>query len=85
MTWHVQYRKKTTDRLERYSSPEVAIEVACRLIDGGCDVYGIGTGPLADSITKAQIARIYAIWARTRPVIDQMKTISVDTAISVQA
>ncbi len=47
-------------------SPELAIESACRLIDDGADVYGIGTGPLAASIARDQIARVYALWARAR-------------------
>jgi hypothetical protein len=66
MDWHVQYRERGTDRIERYESPEEAIEAACSLIDGGVDVYGIGTGPLTDSIARDQIARIHAIWARTK-------------------
>jgi hypothetical protein len=66
MSWHVQYRKDATDHIERYPSPERAIEAACRLIDDGCDVYGVGTGPLTDSIEKEQIARIYAMWARAK-------------------
>ena len=45
-----------------YPTPERAIEAACRLMDAGCDVYGIGTGPLTDSIGREQIARIYALW-----------------------
>jgi hypothetical protein len=66
MTWHVQYRRGAAEVVARYPSPELAIETACRLIDDGCDVYGIGTGPLADSIAKDQISRIYAIWARAK-------------------
>jgi hypothetical protein len=66
MTWHVQYRKDAADHIERHSSPERAIEAACRLIDDGYDVYGVGTGPLTDSIERDQIARIYAMWARTK-------------------
>ena len=66
MTWHVQYRKGATDHIERHPSPERAIESACRLIDDGCDVYGVGTGPLRDSIEREQIAGIYAIWARAK-------------------
>jgi hypothetical protein len=62
MTWHVQYRLGTVDRVGRYPTPELAIEAACHLIDGGCDVYGIGTGPLTDSIGRDQIARICALW-----------------------
>jgi hypothetical protein len=50
----------------RHPSPERAIEAACRLIDEGCDVYGIGTAPLTDSIERKEIAHIYAMWARAR-------------------
>jgi hypothetical protein len=66
MTWHVQYRNKAGDHIVERPGPELAIEAACRLIDDGCDVYGIGTGPLTDSIDKEQIARIYAMWTRPR-------------------
>jgi hypothetical protein len=54
------------DRIGMHPSPELAIEAACELIDQGCDVYGIGTGPLSDSIARNQIARIYDIWARAK-------------------
>ncbi len=64
MTWHVQYRDGSADHVVRYPTPELAIEAACRLIDAGHDVYGIGTGPLSDSIGRHQIARIYDLWAR---------------------
>jgi hypothetical protein len=64
MPWHVQYRKDGSDHIARFPSPEAAIEAACRLIDEGCDVFGIGTGPLSDSIARDEIARIHAIWAR---------------------
>jgi hypothetical protein len=67
MVWHVQYRKDSTDQITRHPTPEQAIEAACRLIDDGCDVYGIGTGPLTDSIRRDQIARIYAFWAKAKP------------------
>jgi hypothetical protein len=66
MMWHVQYRKDAVSHLARHPSPEEAIEAACRLIDDGCDVYGVGTGPLTDSIDREQIARIYAMWARAK-------------------
>ena len=49
-----------------HPSPPDAIETACRVIDDGYDVFGIGTGPLTDSIERDQIVRIYALWARTR-------------------
>ena len=67
MDWHVQYRKDGADHLAMHPSPERSIEAACRLIDDGCDVYGIGTGPLTDSIAREEIARIYAFWARAKP------------------
>jgi hypothetical protein len=66
MTWHIQYRKEATDRIQRHPSPERAIEAACCLMDEGCDVYGIGTGPLTDSIDREQIARIYTMWVREK-------------------
>ena len=66
MTWHVQYRNGTKDCVQQHLTPEQAIEAACRFIDAGQDVYGIGTGPLTDSIGKAQIARIYTIWERAK-------------------
>jgi hypothetical protein len=65
MKWHVQYRRDSEDLIAEHPSPEQAIEAACGLIDEGCDVYGIGTGPLSDSIGPEHIARIYALWART--------------------
>ena len=66
MTWHVQYREGAADHIERFGGPELAIEAACRLIDEGRDVYGIGTGPLTDSIGKDEIAKIYAMWDRAK-------------------
>jgi hypothetical protein len=65
--WHVQYRRDTIDHVGGYPSPEAAIEAACRLLDDGCDVYGIGTGPLTDSIGRKEIARIYAMWVKAKP------------------
>jgi hypothetical protein len=67
MDWHVQYRQAATDHVGWHPSPERAIEAACRLIDAGHDVFGIGTGPFTDSIGQVEIARIYDIWARAKP------------------
>jgi hypothetical protein len=66
MEWHVQYREGRIDRLAMFPSPETAIEAACRLMDDDRDVFGIGTGPLTDSIGKPEIARIYALWTRVK-------------------
>ena len=54
MEWYVQYRKDTVDHIVRHPTPEQAIEAACLLMDDGCDVYAIGTGPLGDSIAIDQ-------------------------------
>ena len=67
MTWFVQYKQVDSDHLVQTGTPEQAVETACRLLDDGCDVYGIGTGPLTDSIGKEQITRIYEMWDRTKP------------------
>jgi hypothetical protein len=66
MEWHVQYSSQGVEHVERYPTPEVAIEAACSLMDHGCNVYGIGTGPLADTIGRDEIARIFAMWSRTK-------------------
>jgi hypothetical protein len=66
-TWHVQYRKNAIVCIERLPNPAQAIERACRLLDGGHDVYAIGTGPLTDSIGPDVIAKIYAEWVRAKP------------------
>jgi hypothetical protein len=51
-----------------HPTPEAAIVAACRMMDEGRDVFGIGTGPLEESISPEQIACIYTIWVReTRP------------------
>ena len=50
----------------RHPTPEQAIETACQLIDEGCDVFGIGIGPLTDSISKDEIAKLYGFWLRAK-------------------
>jgi hypothetical protein len=64
--WHVQYRKNEVEHIGWFATPEEAIETACGLIDDGCNVFGIGSGSLDDSISKEQIARIYALWAKAK-------------------
>ena len=46
MTWHVQYRREGSEHIVRAPSTAAAIKAACELIDEGCDVFGVGTGPL---------------------------------------
>ena len=64
MAWHIEYRKDAKDYIVWHASSALAIEAACCLIDEGYDVYGIGTGPLANSIGRVEIALICAVWAR---------------------
>jgi hypothetical protein len=67
MTWRVQYSLNRADITARFSTPEAAIEAACELIDSGHDVTAIGIGAdPPDSISRGEIAKIYAIWARER-------------------
>jgi hypothetical protein len=73
MTWHVQYRNDGVDHVVMHPTPEEAIEAACRLIDDGCDVYGIGTGPLTDSIARDEIGRIYSFWARAKRPFNDLR------------
>jgi hypothetical protein len=63
--WFVQYRSAGTDHLERTETPEEAIALACRRLDSGHDVFGIGTEEPPVSIGREEIARIYQIWVRT--------------------
>lgn len=72
MDWHVQYRKDGTQQVVRHPTPEEAIDDACKLIDNGYDVFGIGTGPLTDSIAKDEIAEIYDIWVRAKYSIGEI-------------
>jgi hypothetical protein len=43
------------------ATPQGAIELACRLMDGGADVFGIGMGEPPVSIGRDEIARIYRL------------------------
>lgn len=66
MTWHVRFHADSADRISRFASPEAAFVAACRLMDDGYAVSGIGTGPLDNTISPEMIARIYAIWTREK-------------------
>jgi hypothetical protein len=72
MDWHVQFQKDEIHDVVRHPTPEAAIEDACKLIDGGYDVFGIGTGPLTDSIAKDEIAKIYDLWVRAKFPFDEI-------------
>ena len=66
MEWHIQYRDKAVEHVDRYPSSQRAIDAACRLIDAGCDVHGIGSGTLADSAGEETIAQLYQMWMRKK-------------------
>ena len=66
MPWYVRYEQNEVKHLERYPTPETAIEAACQMIDDGFDVFAIGTGPLSDAIEREEIARIYRLWVRAK-------------------
>jgi hypothetical protein len=67
--WHVQYILDTQQHVAMHPTPEAAIEAACRLMDAGHYVYGVGVGPLSDSIGPKEIARIYALWASAKNLL----------------
>ena len=62
--WHVSYRSGATDNILLCLCRNDAIDAACRLIDHGCDVYAIGTGPLTDSMSRVEIDRMYIVWGQ---------------------
>jgi len=67
MTWHVQYKHDAKEIVFCYTSPELAIQAACKLIDYGYEVFGIGTGPLTDCIDYAHICKICALRGGSKP------------------
>ena len=64
MEWCVHYASDGADRVEQAETPEEAIALACRLLDSGADVFGIGMDEPPVSIGRDEIARIYEIWVR---------------------
>jgi hypothetical protein len=66
MEWHVQFRRDAADHIDWHQNQEEAIDAACRLVDGGIDVFGLGTGPLTDAIGPEFIDRLYQLWAREK-------------------
>ena len=54
MEWSVRYTTDGADHLERAETPQAAIELACRLMNGGADVFGMAwvSRPLRSGETK---------------------------------
>jgi hypothetical protein len=67
MDWIARLSESGTDRLPRTLTPGLAIDAACRLLDNGCPVLGIGTGELNDSNEADEIAGICHLWVRAKP------------------
>jgi hypothetical protein len=65
-TWHVRFRFDGTDNVARYPTELAAIEAACRLIDDGCRVFGIGPRLRDDTLNKDQIACVHELWAKAK-------------------
>jgi hypothetical protein len=66
MTWHVRFRFDGTDNIARYPTELAAIEAACRLIDDGCRVFGIGPRFRGDTLNKDQIACVHELWTKAK-------------------
>jgi hypothetical protein len=64
MEWSVQYTSDGADHEERTETPEEAIALACRLLDSGADVFGVGIAKPLVSIGRDEIARIHRTWVR---------------------
>ena len=60
MAWDIRYNRDGVEHLSAHPTAESAIEAACRLVNEGCAVYGIGTGLATTSIDEEEIARICA-------------------------
>ena len=69
MEWSVQYTSDGADQFGRTETAEEAIELACRLLAGGADVFAIGLGEPPVSVGRDEIARIYRTWARAEPAM----------------
>jgi hypothetical protein len=61
MDWHAQYRRGRAYQVDWFDTREVAIEAACRFLDGGHEVFAIRTETLSDTIGKDDVARIHAL------------------------
>jgi hypothetical protein len=69
MEWTVQYTSDGANHLGRTETSEEAIELACRLLAGGADVFAIGLGEHPVSVGRDEIARIYRTWVRAESVL----------------
>jgi hypothetical protein len=68
MTWDIRFSRDDLDHLESYPTAETATEAACLLIDQGCDVHGIWTGHLTETIDREQILQTYSFRIKPQPM-----------------
>jgi hypothetical protein len=64
MEWFVQYTADGADQVQYTETPEEAIALGCRFLDGGANVFGIGMEEPPVLIGRDEIARIYRTWVR---------------------
>jgi len=69
MEWSVQYNSHGADHVGRTETSEEAIELACRLLAGGADVFAISLGNHPVSIGRDEIGRIFRTWVRAEPAM----------------
>jgi hypothetical protein len=67
MAWYVRFRFDGAGHIDRHPTKEAAIEAACHLIRGKCEVVAIGAVPRDISYNRDQIARMYADWSKIQP------------------
>ena len=66
MDWFIQHHSGGFDYITMRQSLDEAIETACRLLDEGCDVTGIGHKTLDNVVPMQDIESIYSIWVRAK-------------------
>ena len=68
MAWYVRFRFDGAGHIDRHPTREAAMEAACRLIKGKCEVVAIGAVPREiGPLKKDEIDRMYAEWSKQHP------------------
>jgi hypothetical protein len=68
MDWKLNHTFEAELTVEWFTTPEEAIERACRLIDGGCESCGINFGSGSETIQITKAGLIYQLWARSKVI-----------------
>jgi len=64
-TWHVKCGPGHESHAG-FETQEAAVEAACRLMDSGYAIVGVGRGPGDGGLDREQLAVAYATWVRVR-------------------